>query len=180
MATTAFFCEDNGASTAGVNGNRGTTRTTGVTNVNWKSVDDVASAYSSNSINAGENSYEKFQFVAFSGAFNQISNVKWHHVSGTLGAGLTIKGGISGSGIYTTPSQTANAALTLDLTAIGSISTGFAITVGPSGAEAGGKASTSSSVPSYTQYLITQLQTTAAAAAGDTATVTFQVRFDEN
>ena len=175
---TAQFCEDNGAASG--TPARGTTRTTGVSNVNWKSIDDASSAYSSYSINAGSPSYEKFQFVVFTGTFNSISNGLFQHVSGSLGAGLTVKGFISGSGIYTTPAASVNSALTYDLTATGSITTGYAVKFGASGPEATGKAASSSANPTYSEYLVTQLQTSAAASAGDTATVTFQIKWDEN
>ena len=130
MAATAQFIEDNGASiSTAFGGLRGTTRTTGVSNMNWKNTDDTATVYSSSPITAGNNSYEKFQAVVFTGSYNQISNGKWQHVSGTLGAGLTIKGIVSGSGIYTTPSTTTNASLIRDQTVTGDISTGYAVTI---------------------------------------------------
>ena len=55
MAATFEYNEDNGA--AAGSPAIGTTRNTAVTQVDWKSVDDVATAYSAASINAGENRF---------------------------------------------------------------------------------------------------------------------------
>lgn len=181
MASTAQFIEDNGtAISTATGGNRGTTRTTGVTNMNWKNTDDTATVYSTSPITAGSNSYEKFQAVVFTGAFNQVSNGKWQHVSGVLQGGLTIKGLVSGSGIYTTPSTTTNASLIRDQTVTGSITTGYAVLFGGRGPEATGKFSSTTLNPAFSEYLVTQLQTTVAAAPGDTDIVTFAFVFDEN
>jgi hypothetical protein len=165
--------EDNGA--AAGNPAKGTTRTYPVTQVNWKNTDDVNTAYSSSPISAGNNSYEKFQFGIFSGTFTQISNAKWQHVSGTLGAGLTLKGLVSSG--YTTPATTTNAALLHNITLTGDIATGLAVLFGTVGPQQAGAATLAAT--GYTQYLITQMQTTVAAAAGDTAVCTLALRYDE-
>lgn len=166
--------EDNGALTA----NHGTTRTMGpanpVTQVNWKNTDDVNTAYTSSPISAGNNSYDKYQFGVFTGTFNQISNAKWQHTSGTFGAGLTLKGLVSG---YATPGTSANASLVHDITLTGDIATGLVVALGgvPEQAISGTLDETGT-----TAYLITQLQTTVAASAGDTTTATLTLRYDEN
>lgn len=85
------------------------------------------------------------------------------------------------SGInYTTPSATTNAGLTTDMTTAIAIGSGVAVWVGATGPYASGKATSSTIVPCYTNYLTTQLQTTSSAAAGDTATVTLTLQYQEN
>lgn len=171
FAASFAWGEDNGAEVAG----HGTTRTTGVSQVNWKNTDDVATAYSSSPITAGNNSYSKYQFGIFSGAFNQISNGKWNHVSGVLGAGLSLKG--IPTGVYTQPSTTTLGGIHYDLTTTGNIATGLTVTFGgvPENATSG-----TLSVTGYSCYLVSQLVTTVAASAGDTATVTWALQYDEN
>jgi hypothetical protein len=62
-------------------------------------------------------------------------------------------------------------------TAIGS---GKAVWFGATGPANSGKAASSTTATSYTNYLTTQLQTTSSAAAGDTANVTLTLQYDEN
>lgn len=181
MAATFHWNEDNGVA-AGAPA-KGTTRTVDPVDANWKAVDDAktagaGTAYSASSIVAGQNSFEKFQFGVFSGAFNQILNGKWAHTAGVLGANMTLKGKVGP--IYTTPSQAANALLDQDMTPVIAIGAGQAVQFGATGPEAAGKAASSVANPSYTQYLATQLQTAAGAAAGDTAVATLTLSYDEN
>jgi hypothetical protein len=183
MAATFEFNEDNGTQTGSPT--KGTTRTTAVTQVNWKNTDDVATAYSSSPITAGNNSYEKWQCGKFSGTFNQILNGKLAHTSGTLGTGLTLKGPPACTNdasrlLYTTPSTTANANLTTDMTSAIAIGSGVGVCFGATGPEATGKATSMTTNPCYTNFLTTQLQTTGSAAAGDTASVTLTLQYDEN
>jgi hypothetical protein len=175
MAATFYWCEDNGAALGGSPA-YGTNRTVNVSQVNWKNTDDVATAYTSSPISAGNNSYTKYQFGLFSGTFNQIANVKYAHTTGALGAGLTLKTVMSSG--YATPGTATNAALTQDMTSTQDVTTGYAVLLhqrGPHYAEF-----TTLSATGYTAYMPTQLQTTVAASAGDTALVTISLRFDEN
>lgn len=174
MAATFTFQEDNGAATG--TPAKGATRAD-ATQVNWKSVDDIATAPTSAPIVFGTNSFTKYQFGKFTGTFNQISAVKWSHTAGTLGAGLTLKGVVTST--YATPSQTTNAALTQNMTGITAIDSGQTVllsTVGPEGASP----TATLSAAGYTQYLATQLQTTTAASPGNTATVTLTLKYSEN
>lgn len=176
MAATFEFDEDTGSATGSPA--KGTTRTHNVTNVNWKNIDDSTTAYSSSPITAGSNSFEKWQSGHFSGTYSNILNGKFAHTAGTLGTGLTLKGVVGAT--YTTPSTTANTNLTTDMTSAISIGSGATVQFGATGPEAAGKASSTSSNPAWSQYLTTQLQTTSSAAAGDTATVTLTLQYDEN
>lgn len=182
VATFAFD-EDHGASTGSPA--KGTTRSTGVTEVNWKNIDDSSTAYSSSPITAGNNSYEKWQFGHFSGTYNQILSGLFAHTAGAFGTGLTLKGVAATTGdgdrpLYTTPSTTANATLTTDMTTAIAIGSGVAVFFSATGPEATGKASSTTANPAYTNYLTTQLQTTSGAAAGDTTTVTNTLQYQEN
>lgn len=175
MAATFEFQEDNGAQTGSPL--KGTTRTTAVTQVNWKSVDDVATAYAAASITAGQNSYPKYQFGRITGTFNTVSAGLFAHTSGVLGTGLTLKGTVTST--YATPVTTAVAALSTNMTTVIAIASGLTVlfhTTGPEGASP----TSSLSAAGYTQYLATQLQTTGSAAAGDTATVTLTLQYNEN
>lgn len=183
MPATFAWDEDTGTQTGSPT--KGTTRTAGVTDVNWKNSGTQGTAYSAAPITAGNNSFEKWQFGHFSGTFNQILNGKFAHTAGTLGTGLTLKGtpACTGDGdrlLYTTPSASANANLTTDMTSAIAIGSGVAVFFGATGPEATGKASSMTTNPCYTNYLTTQLQTSGSAAAGDTATVTLTLQYDEN
>lgn len=180
MAATFEYQEDNGAATTaggGTANNKGTTRTAAVTQVNWKNTDDVATAYTASPITAGNNSYTKYQFGRFTGTFNEISAGLWAHTAGTLGAGLTLKGVVTSA--YATPATAANAALTTDMSAVIAIGSGQAVSFHTLGPEGTGPTATLTAA-GYSQYLATQLQTTTSAAAGDTATVTLTLQYNEN
>lgn len=184
MAATFDWQSDHGTATGSPA--KGTTRSTGRTDANWKNIDDAATAYSSNPITAGNNSYEIWLFGKFTGTFNQILTGKFAHTATAFGTGLTLKGppAVTGDGdrpLYTTPSTTANStACPTDITSAISISSGTAVFFGATGPEATGKASSSTNATTYTNYLPTQLQTTGSAAAGDTAQVTLSLQYLEN
>ena len=175
MAATFEWNEDNGAATGSPA--KGATRTTAVTQVNWKNTDDVATAYSSSPITAGNNSYTKYQFGKFTGTFNQISAGLWAHTSGTAGTGLTLKGVVTST--YATPATTANAALTVDMSSALTIGSGQWVSFHTTGPEGASPTSTLSAA-GYTQYLATQLQTTSSAAAGDTISFVTTLQYAEN
>lgn len=176
MAATFDWQEDTGTQTGSPL--KGTTRTTGVTDVNWKNSGTQGDVYSSYPITAGNNSYIKYQFGKFTGTFNQISGGKFSHTAGTLGTGLTLVSRI-GDSIYLTPVTTALGSST-DITSITAIGSGATVLFGATGPEAGSKASSSTNATTYSEYIATQLQTSGSAAAGDTATVTLTMRYLEN
>lgn len=183
MAATFEFNRDTGTQTGSPT--KGTTRTTAVTDTNWKNTDTYGTAYTSSPITAGNNSFEIWNFGKFSGTFNQVSAGLFAHTSTAFGTGLTLKGtpACTGDGdrlLYTTPSATTNANLSVDMTSAIAIGSGVAVCFGATGPEATGKATTMTTNPCYTNYLTTQLQTTGSAAAGDTATVTLTLQYNEN
>lgn len=175
MPATFEFVEDNGLATGSPP--RGTTSTGARTEANWKNVDDSTTAYNSSPVSAGLNSYEKYQYGHFSGTFTLISAGLWAHTSGSFGSGLTVKGTVSST--YATPGTAANSALTTDQTAAISIGSGLTVLFSTTGPYAASPTSTLAAA-GYTQYLIHQLQTTTAAAAGDTATGTWTLQYSES
>lgn len=183
MAATFDWNRDTGTQTGSPT--KGTTRSTGVTDTNWKNTDTFGTAYSAAPITAGSNSYEIWNFGKFTGTFNQVSAGLFAHTLTAFGTGLTLKGtpACTGDGdrlLYTTPSTTANTSLTTDMTTAIAIGSGVAVCFGATGPEATGKATSSTNATTYTNYLTTQLQTTGSAAAGDTATVTLTLQYNEN
>jgi hypothetical protein len=168
MAATFEWDEFNGA---------GPTQNHNVGNMNWKNVDDTTTAYTASPITAPANSFHKVQAGHFSGVWNQILNGKWSpHTAGALGANLTLVGKVSTT--YTQPATSALAGTT-DYSSIVAIGSGATVNFS---ATAGGTmtASISGGGTGYTQYLFTQLQVASGAAAGDTATITGTLQYDEN
>ncbi len=184
MAATFAFDEDTGVSTGSPA--KGTTRTGGVTDVNWKNSGVQGTAYTAAPITAGNNSFVKWQFGHFSGTYNQILNGLFAHTAGTLGTGLSLFGpnSVTADGdrpLYTTPDATTNnTACPFDMTTAIAIGSGKAVFFGATGPEATGKAASTTANPAYTTYLPTQLRTTGSAGAGDTASVTLTLQYDEN
>lgn len=182
MAATFAFDADHGAQAGSPT--KGTTRTAGVTDVNWKNSDVHGDVYSTYPITDGSNSYEIWLFGHFSGTYNQILTGKFAHTATAFGTGLTLKGtpACTGDGdrlLYTTPSTTTNANLSTDMTSAIAIGSGVAVFFSATGPEATGKAASTTANPAYTNFLTTQLQTSGA-AAGDTAQVTLTLQYQEN
>jgi hypothetical protein len=187
QAATFEFNEDTGTTTGSPA--KGTTRTTAVTDVNWKNSGTQGTAYTAAPITAGNNSFEKFQFGKFSGSWNQILNGLFAHTAGTFGTGVTLFGpnATTADGdrpLYTTPAAaTNNTACPFDMTTAISIGSGKAVFFSGTGPEATGKASSivvGTANPCYTNFLPTQLRTTGSAAAGDTASATLTLQYNEN
>ena len=171
MAATTTWYEQNGAASG--TPAAGTEST--ISSCDWKSVDDSTTARASAPVLAGSNSYIKYIYLKFSGTFNQISAVKFAHTAGTLGTGISLKSKITST--YATPVTGAMSGSTdiTSTTAIGSGASVLLSTTGPNGT-----ASASQTTTCYTQYLATQVQTTSAANAGDSGTVTLTVQYNEN
>lgn len=173
MAATAQWYEDNGAATGSPA--KGATRTI-APNGDFKSVDDVATARASARIIAGTNSFEKYRFVRFTGTFNEVSAGKFAHTAGALGTGLTVVNKVTST--YATPSRAAMSGST-NITGITAINSGQNVlfsTVGPEGASP----TAAINAAGYSQFIATQLQTTASAAAGDIGDKTMTFQWNEN
>lgn len=173
MAATATWYEDNGAATGSPA--KGTTRAA-APGGDFKSVDDISTPRASARIIAGQNSYHKYRFVRFTGTFNEISAGKFAHTAGALGTGLSIVDKITST--YATPSRAALSGST-DISAVTAINSGQDVsfsTVGPEGASP----SANLTAAGYSQYIVTQLQTQASAAAGDIGDKTMTFQWNEN
>lgn len=158
MSATVFFLEDNGAILSPLLGGRGTIRTTGVTNWDWKNVGDATTPYTSSPITAGNNSFKKFGFLMFSGNFFSVSGVTLVHTGQNFPTGLTgltVSVKMGDSGFYEVPSTTAFG-FAQDYTLSGS--SGIVL-LGGNGPEFSGKASNSLSNPAFSQYIGSQLNT---------------------
>ena len=171
MAATTTWFEQNG--TASGSPAHGTEST--ISSCDWKSVDDSTTSRASAPVLAGSNSFHKYIYLKFTGTFNQISAVKFAHTAGTLGTGISLKSKVTST--YATPATTALASSTdiTSTTAIGSGASVLLSTTGPNGST-----SASQTTTCYTQYIVTQVQTTTAANAGDSGTVTLTVQYNEN
>jgi hypothetical protein len=172
MAATTTWYEENGSAT----GSPAHGTPTVVTTCDWKSADSATTARAAAPVSAGSNSYNKYNYVKFSGTFNEISDVKFAHTAGTLGSGISLKGKITST--YTTPATSEMSGST-DITETTPIANGMTVlmsTVGPQGANP----TSSINAEGYTQYIATQVQTTDSAAAGDSGIATLTVQFNEN
>lgn len=172
MAATTNWYEQNGTAT----GSPAHGTESSISSCDWKSVDDSTTSRASAPVLAGANSYIKYIYLKFSGTFNQVSAVKFAHTAGTLGTGISLKSKITST--YETPSTSAMSGST-DITSTTSVSSGASVllsTTGPNGTTTSSSATTTC----YTQYICTQVQTTASASAGDSGTVTLKVQYNEN
>lgn len=174
MASSLTWGCDHGAATGSPP--KGTTRSTGLTTNYWKSVDDEATSYTTAKVVAGTNSFDRFLFGIIGGTFTQLSNGLFAHTGGALKTGLTLKGktGLA----YTTPSASTNALLTVDMTAVISITAGEAVLFSTTGPEAASPTTTLAAA-GYTTFLPTQMLVDIATAAGANGSVTLAVQYDE-
>lgn len=172
MAATTTWYEQNGAASGSPAGGTPTV----VTTCDWKSADAAATSRAEAPVSAGENSYHKYNYVGFTGTFNEISDVLFAHTSGTLGTGISLKGKVTST--YETPSTAALSGAT-DITSTTEIESGMDVELSLSGPN-GTSHAPAQNGECYTQYLVTQVQTTNEASAGDSGTVTLTVQYNEN
>lgn len=172
MAATTNWYEQNGTAT----GSPAHGTESSISSCDWKSVDDSTTSRASAPVLAGANSYIKYIYLKFSGTFNQVSAVKFAHTSGTLGTGISLKNKITST--YETPSTSALSGST-DITSTTAIGSGASVLLSTSGPN-GTSTSASQTTTCYTQYIVTQVQTTSSASAGDSGTVTLTVQYNEN
>lgn len=181
MAATFSWNESNTA---------GQTVSSGVANCNWKNTDDTATAYTASPIVAGNNSYTKWQWGAFTGSWNQLLNGLFGHTAGDFGTGITLicqptMTQDSDKLTYATPSTAdASATLTRNITLAQPIASGVAMWFGPwypgTGTKTASYSNPGNGTPACTNFMGTQLKTTGSASAGDTATATLTLQYDEN
>ena len=139
---------------------------------NFKNIDDATAAnYSSNPITAGNNSFEVWMRAHFTGTFNQIDNLQfWMSTDFSPNTGLTVKWKGNNSGSYAAPTASTS-----------SVATATVPTSDPGTANVsiGTSLSGNLTAAGYSDYIVLQLQTTTAAAAGDTSLATFTLQYDE-
>lgn len=140
--------------------------------MNWKNYDSATyDDYTTYPITAGSNSYEVWLRLHFTGDFNKIQNTKFWKSAGTVDTGCTYKWATEGFATYQQGT-----------TATSSIATDVLPTAQPGSANVsiGGDLAGSLVDDGYTDYVVTQLQTTGSAGPGDTSVLTFTVMYDEN
>lgn len=176
MASIFSFGEDSGPATGSPA--KGATRAYGRTECNWKNATGLSDVYSTYPIQAGNNSYTKFQFGAISGTWNTLSNGKFAHTTGTFGAGLTLRIFITSG--YATP-ETGTLTSGIDFTVPYTLAaSGLTVYLNSGGPEYASGTSITTAGTGFTSYLVTQLQTTTGASPGDTTQVTLSFSYDES
>lgn len=139
---------------------------------NYKKNDSATAAdYSSNPIPAGERSMEVWLQGKFTGSFNTVENVQfWRSTDFSPNTGLSLKWGDGGVSAFATPTSAESKATTNIPTS----------DPGSANVSIGGNITGSLSASGYTDYIVTQLNTTSAANAGDTSLCTMTLNYDEN
>ena len=138
---------------------------------NFKKADDATAAnYSSNPINAGDHSYEVWLRGKFTGTFNSIGNFQfWRSTNFSPSTGLAISWGQTSA--YATPTSGDSTKATASVPTSDPGAANVGVGANPSG---------SLSASGFTNYIVLQLDTTTAAAAGDTSLATFTLNYDES
>jgi len=140
---------------------------------NFKDADDATAAnYSSNPVTAGLNSYEVWLRMHFTGTFNKVDNLQfWMSTDFSPNTGLSILWKGNNAGAYQTPTKVTSTV------ADGAIPTSDP---GTANVSIGTSLSGSLVAAGYSDYIVLQLQTTVAAAAGDTSLAVFTANYDES
>jgi hypothetical protein len=138
---------------------------------NFKTLDSMTgtSDYTSFPITAGNNSYEVWLRGHWTDTFNKIENLQFWKSAGS-DAGISIKWD-GETTAYETPITTAS-----------TIATAAAPTADPGTANVSiaGTLAGNLTAAGFSDYIVMQMQTTTAAAAGDSSTYTFVLQYDEN
>ena len=151
----------------------GTTADLGVSGnlFNFKTLDSLTGTadYTSYPITAGNNSYEVWLRGHWTDSFNKIENLQFWKSAGS-DAGIAVKWD-GDTTAYATPITTNSTLATADVP-----------TADPGTANVSIDASLSGSLTAagFSDYIVLQMQTTTAAAAGDSSTYTFVLQYDEN
>lgn len=139
---------------------------------NFKRSDDTTPGnYASYPISAGDKSYEVWLRAKFTGTFNKIENIQfWRSTDFSPNTGLSIKWGPGGVSAYATPVTGANKAVSAIATS----------DPGSANVSIGGDITGNLSASGYTDFIVLQLNTTSAAAAGDTSLAIMTLNYDES
>lgn len=168
MASSIEIYEDNGAPTG--NPKKGTTRNR-ITSVWYQSVDSHNRDNAAR-ITVGNNSFTKYISYKFTGSFNEISNVKITRGSGAMPSGTSLK--LKTSDAYEQPTASTMAGGT-DFTSSGQAS----VNLSTQSPESNSKTNTLSTT-GYTEFIVSQVQTTTSASQGITENVVLRLTWDES
>ena len=139
---------------------------------NFKRIDDATAAnYSSNPIPAGGRSYEVWLRGKFTGTFNNIDNIQfWQSTQFSPATGL-----------FPTWDPSTPSAHTQAITAgTNCVSAVPSADPGAQNVSVAGDPTGALTASGYSDYIVTQLATSAAAAAGDTSLAVFTMNYDES
>lgn len=164
MPSTQTWSEFNGTSAA--------TETTSRTDMNLKNIDDSTSAYGTYPVTAGNNSFSKYQALVFAGVWNSLSALTYKVSTNAPATGVSIVGSVVTAG--TTPTTTATGDAAMSITGL---SANFVSSTTPYGT---GTSSSTASGTMYANPLRLQEQTTTAAAAGNTPSITITASWTES
>ena len=182
MPATVTICEVNGPSPGQT--------TQGITNLNWGSVDqpNLILAHYNTAINLGSNSYTKYNYLVFSGAFTSLGNVTVTHLTGVLPSGIKLMSSPtmvndSNKLVYSKPTTANLISVSNNLSTVGS-SINLFISPPQSGydpAYAPNKMAIYYNVGGllYTNYLVTQIQTSYSGSTGNIPPIVLQITYDE-
>lgn len=139
---------------------------------NFKNIDSATAAdYAANPITAGLNSYEVFLRGHFSGSFNRVDDIRlWMSTNFSPSTGLSV----FWKGTQVIYLQPAAGTSSLATTSIGTTDPGTA------NVSIGGSLTGSLTSSGATDFIVLQLRTTSAAAAGDTSLAVFTMSYSEN
>jgi len=166
MAATFAWAQTHGAgatvASLGISGNL----------FNFKRIDDATAAnYSTYPITAGDNSYEVWLRGKFTGTFNTVDNVQfWKSTDFSPATGLSVMWAPATPSAYTS-------GVTSVVTAVSAVPTSDP---GDANVRCRGGLASGLVASGYTDYVVLQLVTTSAAAAGDTSLAIFTMNYDES
>lgn len=165
MAATFEVSESNGA---------GETVTDGVSNINFGSTDAANIVAASYPIDAGDNSYEKWIRMHFTGSFNQIDQLKIWKSSGAYVTGESLKTNLTESGYSEATFSAPTASTSSEATNTMPTSEPTDSNIGISGSLSG-----TLSAAGYSDYCVLQLQTTSSSPAGNVNQKVISLKYRE-
>jgi len=166
LAATFNWYQYNGANTAE------TSLGTGGNLVNFSAIDTAGTVgYDTNPITAGNQSMSVYLKGKWGGTFNKIENLQfWRSTDFSPNTGLSLYWKANGTTAYAAPSTATSVAAD-------------AVATSDPGAEnvyIGGATGGSLTAAGGSDYIVLQLRTTTAAAAGDTSLAEFTIQYDES
>lgn len=153
MAATFEHSESNGA---------GEVVTNGILNLNFGNLDSPNLTSPDNRVVAGNDSFEKWYRGRFSGSFTTIDNLRFFKSAGSLPTGVEIKAAVNAA--FATPTDSTSVVATVDVP----VTEGTALVPNNPGVS-----------PSFSGYIILQLQAGISATPGAVGTQTFTLKYDE-